>query len=64
MASDGSGRSLLATAVGYAIVAVVAIWLLGAIAGVVAWLFRTIVVVALIVGLIYLYLRLKTPDDV
>ncbi len=63
MASESSGRSLLATAIGYAIVAIVAIWLLGAVAGIVAWLFRTIVVVALLVGLIYLYLRLKAPDE-
>ena len=59
-----TGRSILASAVGYIIAAIVVIWLLGAVIGTVLWLVRTAIVIAVVVGLIALYLKLKTPKNV
>ncbi len=59
-----TGRSILASAVGYVIAAIVVIWLLGAVIGTVLWLVRTAIVIAVVVGLIALYLKLKTPKNV
>ena len=59
-----TGRSILASAVGYIIAAIVVIWLLGAVIGTVLWLVRTAIVIAVVVGLIALYLKLKTPKTV
>jgi hypothetical protein len=61
--AEGSGRSLLATLVGYAIVAIIVIWLLGAVVGIVVWLLRSIIAVAVLIGLVVLYLKLKAPPD-
>jgi hypothetical protein len=61
--AEGSGRSLLATLVGYVIVAIIVIWLLGAVVGIVVWLLRSIIAVAVVIGLILLYLKLKSPPD-
>jgi hypothetical protein len=58
------GRSLLATVIGYVIVAIIVIWLLGAVIGVVMWLLRSVIAVAVVIGLILLYLKLKEPPDV
>jgi uncharacterized membrane protein YdjX (TVP38/TMEM64 family) len=64
MASEQSGgRSLLATIVGYCLVAVIILVLFHAVVGTVLWLFRTVVLIVVIVGLIALYLRLKSPPD-
>ena len=64
MASEQSGgRSLLATIVGWFLVAVIILVLFHAVVGTVLWLFRTLVIVVVIVGLIALYLRLKSPPD-
>lgn len=63
MATQGNGaRSLLATIVGYIIVAVVVLILFHFIAGTVFWLVRTFVIVAILVALLAIYLRLKSPD--
>ena len=59
-----TGRSILASAVGYVIAAIVIIWLLGAVIGAVLWLVRTVIVVAVVLGLVALYLKLKTPKSV
>ena len=64
MASEQSGgRSLLATIVGWFLVAIIVLVLFHAVVGTVLWLFRTLVIVVVIVGLIALYLRLKSPPD-
>ncbi len=59
-----TGRSILASAVGYVIAAIVIIWLLGAVIGAVLWLVRTVIIVAVVLGLVALYLKLKTPKSV
>ncbi|HEY5423687.1 MAG TPA: hypothetical protein VIK05_09470 [Ilumatobacteraceae bacterium] len=64
MASEQSGgRSLLATIVGWFLVAIIVLVLFHAVVGTVLWLFRTLVIIVVIVGLIALYLRLKSPPD-
>ena len=54
---------MLATVVGYAIVAIIVLVLFHFIIGTILWLFRTLVIVVVIVGLITIYLRLKSPPD-
>jgi hypothetical protein len=63
MSTEPSGaRSVLATIVGYVLVAVIVLVLFNFIIGTILWLFRTLVIVAVLVGLLIVYLRLKTPD--
>jgi len=63
MSTEPSGaRSVLATIVGYILVAVIVLVLFNFIIGTILWLFRTLVIVAVLLGLLILYLRLKTPD--
>jgi threonine/homoserine/homoserine lactone efflux protein len=56
-------RSVLATAVGYVLVALVVYILLRFVIGTLFWLVRTVVVIVVIGGLFVLYLRLKSPRD-
>ena len=56
------GRSALATIVGYVLVAVVVVVLFNFIVGTIFWLVRTILIIAVVVGLLLLYLHLKSPD--
>lgn len=60
-AAPGRGRSLAATVVGWVLVAIVAWFLLGAIVGTLLWLLRVVLIVAVIGGLLTLYLWLKSP---
>lgn len=53
---------MLASVVGYVLVAVVAYVLLKMVVGTVFWLLRSVLVVALLGGLLLLYLNLKAPD--
>ncbi len=63
MSTESSGaRSVLATIVGYIIVAVIVLVLFHFIIGTILWLFRTLVIVVVLLGLLTVYLRLKTPD--
>jgi hypothetical protein len=63
MSTQSSGaRSLLATIVGYVLVIVVIVVLFNFVVGTLFWLIRTIFIIALLVGLLVLYLRLKSPD--
>ncbi|MDP9463457.1 MAG: hypothetical protein M3P52_02440 [Actinomycetota bacterium] len=63
MSAQGTGaRSLLATMVGYVIVAIVVLFLFHFIVGTILWLFRTLVVIVVLLGLLTIYLRLKSPD--
>jgi hypothetical protein len=52
----------MATLVGYLIIAVVALVLFHFVVGTILWLLRTVVIVAVILALVTIYLRLKTPD--
>ena len=63
MATEQKGvRSLLATVVGYLIVAVVALILIRFVLGSLAWLFRAFLVVVVLLALLTLYARLKSDD--
>jgi tetrahydromethanopterin S-methyltransferase subunit C len=62
MASSRGTRSLFATAVGCVIVAVIAYFVLRFVVGTIFGLIRTIVVIAVLGGLLVLYLKLKLPD--
>ena len=62
MTHDSGARSVLATIVGYLIVAIVVIVLFNFVIGTIFWLLRTVIVVVAILALITIYLRLKTPD--
>ena len=57
------GRSILATLVGYFLVGIIILVLFHAVVGTVLWLFRTVVIIVLLLGLVTLYFRLKSPDD-
>lgn len=59
--SPNGARSLLATIVGYVILALVVIWLFNFVAGTIYWILRTIIAIVVILALITLYLKLKTP---
>jgi hypothetical protein len=61
MARARSARSVLATLVGYVLIAVLAYVLLGAVIGTLRWIVRTVLVVVVIGALLSLYLRLKSP---
>ena len=64
MSTQSSGaRSVLATLVGYVIVAIVVLFLFHFIIGTILWLFRTLVIVAVLLGLLTIYLKLKSPPD-
>ena len=64
MASEQTGgRSVLATLVGYFLVGVIILVLFHAVVGTVLWLFRTVAIIVLLLGLVALYFRLKSPPD-
>jgi hypothetical protein len=63
MPPERSGaRSLLATIVGYAIVAVVVLFVLQFVIGTIFWLLRALVVIVVLLALVTIYARLKSPD--
>jgi hypothetical protein len=63
MPTEPSGaRSLLATIVGYVLVAVVVLVLFHFIIGTILWLFRTLIIIVALLFLLTIYLRLKSPD--
>jgi uncharacterized membrane protein YdjX (TVP38/TMEM64 family) len=63
MSTEPSGaRSVLATLVGYVIVAVVVVVLFNFIIGTIFWLVRTLLIVVALLGLLTIYLKLKSPD--
>ena len=55
-------RSVLATIVGYVIVAVVVVVLFNFIIGTIFWLVRTLLIFGVLLALLTIYLRLKSPD--
>lgn len=58
-----SPRSVLATVVGWVIVALVVYWLLGAVIGTVRLLVRFALWSVLLVALVVIYLELRSPED-
>jgi len=58
-----SPRSALASAIGWVIVALVAIWMFGMVIGWISFVLRSIVWIAVIAVLIWVYLSLKEPPD-
>ena len=63
MAELSRPRSLLATVVGYVVVAIIVWFLFGWLVGTILWILRTVLIIVAVVGLIALYLKLKTPSD-
>jgi hypothetical protein len=59
---QGGARSLLATIVGYVIVALVVLFLLQFVIGTIFWLLRALVVIVILVALVTIYAKLKSPD--
>ena len=57
-----SARSLLATIVGYLIVAVVVLILFRFIVGTIFWAIRAVVIIVILLALLTIYVRLKSPD--
>lgn len=61
-AMPGRARSALATVVGWAIVALIAVLLFSFLLGTIAFLFRIGLIVIVVFGLLWAYLWLKAPD--
>lgn len=58
----GSPKSVLASVVGWLIVALLAYWFLGIIVGTIAFMVRFIVWIVLLGVLVTVYLKLTSPD--
>jgi hypothetical protein len=63
MSTPSAARSGLATVVGYILVAVVVVVLFKFIIGTIYWLLRTVLIIAVLLGLLTFYLRLKSPKS-
>jgi hypothetical protein len=64
MSTEPSGsRSVLATIVGYFLVAIIVLVLFHFVIGTVLWLFRTAAIVVVLLVLLTVYLKLKSPPD-
>ncbi len=63
MANSRSARSILATVIGWVVVAIVVWFLFGALVGTILWILRTILIIAVILGLVTLYFKLKSPKE-
>ena len=59
MAPRPRATSLLATIVGWVIVALVVWWLFGALIGTLRWVVRAVVFAAVLIALVSVYVRLK-----
>ena len=62
MTQQGRARSFLATIVGYLIVIIIAVVVFKFVLGTIFWLVRAFFIVIVLVGLLWAYLRLKSPD--
>jgi hypothetical protein len=56
-------KRVLATVIGWLIVAIIAWWLLGFILGTLAFILRSFLWIVVLGGLLWAYLALKAPDD-
>jgi hypothetical protein len=63
MGQSTGARSALASIVGWLLVVVVAVVALQIVIGSIIWIFRWLLILAVIVGLLMLYLRLKLPKE-
>lgn len=64
MSTEPSGaRSVLATIVGYFLLAVIVLVLFHFVIGTVLWLFRTAAIIVVLLVLLTVYLKLKSPPD-
>ena len=64
MSTESSGaRSVLATIVGYFLLAVIVLVLFHFVIGTVLWLFRTAAIIVVLLVLLTVYLKLKSPPD-
>jgi uncharacterized membrane protein YdjX (TVP38/TMEM64 family) len=61
-AEPSATRSVLATVVGYVLVAVIVVVLFNFIVGTFFWLIRTVLIIVALLGLLTIYLKLKSPD--
>jgi hypothetical protein len=59
---QGGARSLVATIVGYVIVALVVLFLLQFVIGTIFWVLRALVVIVILLVLVTIYAKLKSPD--
>ena len=57
-----ASRSVLATVVGYVLVVVLVVVLFNFVIGTIFWLVRTVLIIVALLGLLTLYLKLKSPD--
>ena len=57
-----AGRSVLATVVGWVLVGVIVVVLFNFVVGTLFWLIRTALIVVALLGLLTIYLKLKSPD--
>jgi hypothetical protein len=57
-----AARSVLATVVGWVLVGVVVVVLFNFVIGTLFWLIRTALIVVALLGLLTIYLKLKSPD--
>lgn len=58
-----SSRSAAATVVGWVIVVIVGWMVLRFVLGTIFWMLRGAILIAVVVGLVLLWLTLKAPDD-
>lgn len=64
MSTERSGaRSVLATLVGYVLVAVLVLVLFNFVVGTIFWLIRTVLIIVALLGLLTIYLKLKSPNS-
>jgi hypothetical protein len=59
----GRPRSFLATVVGYIVVAIIIWFLFGWLVGTILWILRTVLIILVVLGLITLYFKLKSPKE-
>ena len=57
-----AARSVLATVVGWVLVGVVVVVLFNFVIGTLFWLIRTVLIIVALLGLLTIYLKLKSPD--
>ena len=57
-----AARSVLATVVGWVLVGVIVVVLFNFVIGTLFWLIRTVLIVVALLGLLTIYLKLKSPD--
>ena len=53
---------MLATVVGYVLVAIIVVVLFNFVVGTFFWLIRTVLIVVALLGLLTIYFKLKSPD--